>query len=125
MSSKYYVASWSQPGVLIRSVRWSSRLAMHQPLLISLEEHFPNLKLDLESPRGNPSTLRSSPLLHSLRVYLGLRKVDTAKTILQLTHVQTQIMDSPNLVELSMEIASQGCDRSQFRSVEGKTLPAS
>jgi hypothetical protein len=59
--------------------------------------------------RGDPSTLRSSPLIHSLRVHFAPHRLDTAGTSPLLTHVQTQIMDSPNLVELSMEIGSMGC----------------
>ena len=82
---------------------------MRRELLTSLEEHFPNLNLDLEMRWGDPSTLQSSPLLHSLRVYFAPSKLDTTGTSPLLTHVQTQIMDSPNLVELSMGINSMGC----------------
>lgn len=98
-----------QPEVLIRRVRWSSTLTIHPPLLTSLEQHFPNLKLDLKLHCSGPATLRSSPLLHSLRVSFDPSKLDTVKTSPLLTHVQTQIMDSPNLAELSIEIGSRGC----------------
>ena len=93
----------------MRRVRWASTFAIHPPLLTSLEEHFPDLKLDLELQRSDPSTLRSSPLLHSLHVYFEPSKLNTVKTSPLLTHAQTQIMDSPNLVELSIEIGSLGC----------------
>lgn len=98
-----------QPEVLIRRVRWSSTLTIHPPLLTSLEQHFPNLKLDLKLHWSGPATLRSSPLLHSLHVSFDPSKLDTVKTSPLLTHVQTQIMDSPNLAELSIEIGSRGC----------------
>ena len=82
---------------------------MRQELLTSLEEHFPNLKLELEMRHGDPSTLRSSPLIHSLHLDFSPRSLDTTGTSPLLTHVQTQIMDSPNLVELSLEVGSMGC----------------
>jgi len=82
---------------------------MHPPLLSSLEKHFPNLELDLESRWNDPSALRSSPLLHSLHVYFEPSSLDTVKTSPLLTHVQTQIMDSHNLVELAIEIGPLGC----------------
>ena len=100
---------------------------MHQSLLTSLEEHFPNLELDLELSWGDPSTLRSSPLLHSFHVYFDPSKLDTVKTSPLLTHVQTQIMDSPNLVELSMKIGSLGCViydvNPKFARLKGKLFP--
>lgn len=100
-----------RPEVLTTQSRCSSRstLAVRRELLISLEEHFPNLKLDLDMLWGDPLTLRSSPLIHSLHVCFAPSSLDTTKTSPVLTHVQTQIMDSSNLVELSMEIASMGC----------------
>jgi hypothetical protein len=82
---------------------------MRPALLTSLEEHFPSLKLDLEMPWGDPSGLRASPLLHTLHVYFEPSRLDTVQTSPLVTHVQTQIADSPNLVELSMEIGTMGC----------------
>jgi len=99
----------SRFGALIRRVRWHSRFGVHPPLLASLEEHFPNLELNMEMSCGNPCKLRSSPLMHSLHVYFDPSELDTTKTSPLLTHIQTQIMDSPNLVELSMKIGSLGC----------------
>lgn len=96
-------------GVLIERTRYSSTLAVCRELLLSLEEHFQNLKLDLEMRWGDASTLLSSPLIHFLHVYFAPSLLDTVKTSPLLTHVQTQIMDSPNLVELSMEIGPMGC----------------
>ena len=100
---------------------------MRQELLTSLEEHFPNLKLDLEMRHGDPYTLRSSPLTHSLHVDFSPRSLDTAGTSPLLTHVQTQIMDSPNLVELSLEVGSMGCVLykvdPKFSRLEDKCFP--
>lgn len=95
--------------VLIRRVRWRSARGVHPPLLTSLEQHFPHLELSVDIPWGNPFGLRSSPLMHSLHVRLDPYQLDTSKTSPLLTHIQTQIMDSPNLVELSMKIGSMGC----------------
>lgn len=99
----------SSSKVLKRQSRWYSSLGMRPPLLTSLEEQFPSLKLDLEMLWGDPSGLQASPLLHSLHVYFEPSKLDTVKTSPLVTHVQTQIANSPNLVELSMEIGSMGC----------------
>ena len=116
-----------QPEVLIGCVRWTSTLAVHPPLLATLEEHFPNLELDLDLRRRDPSTLQSTPLLHSLRVYFAPRRLDTVKTSPLLTHVQTQIVNSPNLVELSMQIGSSGCViyhvDPKFARLKGKRFP--
>jgi len=107
--------------------RWTSTLAMYPSLLTSLEELFPNLKLDVELHWSGPSTFRSSLLLHSLHVSFDPSKLDTVKTSPLLTHVQTQIMDSPNLVELSMEIGSQGCLMydvdPKFARLKGRRFP--
>jgi hypothetical protein len=93
--------------------------------LASLEEHFPDLKLNMEG--SNPTALRASPLLHSLHVYFRPRELNTVKTSPLLTHVQTQIMDSPNLVELSMGIGSLGCViydvDPKFARLKGRRFP--
>lgn len=47
--------------------------------------------------------------MHSLHVTFDPSRLDTVKTNPLFTHVQTQIMDSPTLVELSMKIDSMGC----------------
>ncbi|KAF9648567.1 hypothetical protein BDM02DRAFT_2211167 [Thelephora ganbajun] len=121
------MSHFSRPELLIKSVRWSSTLGVHPPLLTSLEEHFSNLQLDLEMRWGDPSALRSSPLIRSLNVYFEPSKLDTVKTSPLLTHVQTQIMDSPYLVELSMKIGSMGCIiyhvDPKFARLEGKRFP--
>jgi hypothetical protein len=121
------MARCSQPEVLIRRVRWSSAFGMRPALLASLEEHFSSLRLDLDMLWGDPSTLQPSPLIHSLRVHFKPEELDTIKTSPLLTHVQTQIMDSPNLVELSMEIGSQGCVvylvDPKFALLKGKRFP--
>jgi len=117
----------SQPEVLISRVRWSSTLAVHPPLLTSLEEYFPNLKLHLEMQWSDPSTLQSSPLIHSLHVYFEPHKLNTVKTSPLLTHVQTQIMESPNLAELTVKIGSLGCViydvDPKFARLKGKRFP--
>jgi hypothetical protein len=99
---------------------------VHPPLLASLEEHFPDLELNVEGG-DNPTALRASPLLHSLHVSFDPSKLDTIKTSPLLTHVQTQIMDSPNLVELSMRIGSMGCViydvDPKFARLKGKRFP--
>ena len=100
---------------------------MYPPLLTSLEERFPNLELNVDMPWGNPATLRSSLLIHSLHVYFEPHKLDTTKTSPLLTHVQKQIMDSPNLVELSMRVGSLGCViydvDPKFARLRGKRFP--
>ena len=100
---------------------------MRRELLISLEEHFPNLKLDLEMGWGDPSTLQSSPLTHSIHACFAPSSLDTIETSPPLTHVQTQIMDSPNLVELSMKIGSMGCViynvNPKFAQLKNKRFP--
>ena len=67
------------------------------------------------------------PLLHSFHVYFQPTKLDTVKTSPLLTHAQTQIMDSPNLVELSMKIGSLGCViydvDPKFVRLKGKRFP--
>ena len=109
------------------AARWYSSRFVYPPLLISLEEHFPNLELDVELPWGDPAPVRSSPLMHSLHVYFEPHKLDTTKTSPLLTHVQTQIMDSPNLVELSMKVGSLGCViydvDPKFARLRGKRFP--
>ena len=121
------VSPRSQPEVLTSRARWSSTLAVHPPLLTSLEEHFPNLELDLEMRWGDPFALQSSPLMHSLHVYFAPSKLNTVKTSPLLTHVQTQIMDSPNLAELTMKIGSLGCViydvDPKFARLKGKRFP--
>ena len=116
-----------QPEVLIGCVRWASTLAIHPPLLTALEYHFPNLELGLDLQWGDPSTLQSTPLLHSLHVSFSPTGLNTVKTSPLLTHVQTQIMNSPNLVELSMEIGSLGCVfysvDPKFARLKGKRFP--
>jgi len=116
-----------QSEVLTRAVRWRSSLAAHPALLTSLEEHFPNLELNVEIPWLTPAALRSSPLMHSLHVHFGPNELDTAKTSPLLTHVQTQIMDSPNLIELSMKVGSMGCVifdvDPKFARLKGKRFP--
>jgi hypothetical protein len=109
-------------------VRWISTLAMHPPFLTSLEEHFPSFRLDLELQWNDPSSiLQSSPLLHSMRVYFEPSKLNTVKTSPLLTHIQTQIMVSSNLVGLSMKIGSLGCAvydvDPKFGRLEGKRFP--
>ena len=82
---------------------------MLPPLLRSLEEHFPNLDLDLKIAFGDLNSLRSSSLLRSLYLGVAPDALATDKTSPLLSHVQTQIMDSKNLTKLSIEIGSMGC----------------
>jgi len=116
-----------QSEVLTRTGRWSSSRFVYPPLLVALEEHFPNLELNVEMPRGNPATVRSSPLMHSLLIHFESPKLDTTKTSPLLTHVQTQIMDSPNLVGLSMKVGSLGYVlynvNPKFARLRGKRFP--
>lgn len=126
MSSGYRFAVLTAGGSN-RCVRWASALTIHPPLLAALEDHFPNLELGLHLQWGDPSTLQSTPLLHSLHVYFEPRGLNTVETSPLLTHVQTQIMNSPNLVELSMEIGSLGCViysvDPKFARLKGKRFP--
>ena len=116
-----------QSEVLTRVVRWSSSRFVYRPLLTSLEDRFPNLELDVDMPWGDPAPLQSSPLIRSLHVHFEPHKLDTTKTSPLLTHVQTQIMDSPNLIELSMKIGSLGCViydvDPKFAQLRGKRFP--
>ena len=111
----------------MENLRWRSEFAVHPQLLTSLEEHFPNLELNVEIQWGDLSTLRSSPLIHSLYITFAPDKLDTVKTSPLLTHVQTQIMDSPNLVELTMKVGSMGCVifdvDPKFARLKGKRFP--
>jgi len=122
-----WVSRCLQSEPLTRTVRWSSSRLVYPPLLTSLEERFPDLELNVELPWGNPSPVRSSPLTHSLHVHFGPHQLDTTKTSPLLTHVQRQIMDSPNLVELSMRVGSMGCViynvDPKFARLRGKRFP--
>ena len=124
MSSRY-TATFLASGVLMERIRWCRTLAVHPPLLASLEKHFPNLKLSVEG--SNLTALRTSPLTRSLRVPFESRKLETTKISPLLTNVQTQIVDSPNIVELSMKVDSLGCDTYgvdlKFARLEGKRFP--
>ena len=102
--------------------------ARHTPEVIGLPgKYFPNLELNVEILRGNLFTLRSSPLMHSLYVIFDPSKLNTINTSPLLTHVQTQIMDSPNLVELTMGVGSMGCVifdvDPKFARLKGKRFP--
>ena len=65
--------------------------------------------------------------MHSLHIRFDPHKLDTTKTNPLLTHIQKQIMDSPNLVELSMKVGSMGCViydvDPKFARLRGKRFP--
>jgi hypothetical protein len=92
-----------------------------------LENHFPNLDLDVKLTFGDLDSLRSSSLLRSLYLAFEPRALATDKTSPLLTHVQTQIMDSKNLTKLTIELGSMGCVihtlDPKFSKPKGKTFP--
>ena len=99
--------------------------ARRTPGIVSLSKKtFPISQIRL----GDASTLRSSPLLQSLHVYFAPDDLDTIKISPLLTHVQTQILDSPNLVQLSMEVGSMGCIiyniDPKFARLKSKSFPS-
>ena len=65
--------------------------------------------------------------MHSLYVIFDPSKLNTINTSPLLIHVQTQIMDSPNLVELTMGVGSMGCVifdvDPKFARLKGKRFP--